>query len=323
MSLDVLHLSLMEENKRLKRRLWVAENRGRPITDVKLNSPPQTNSFSVAAIIGETNALGFIDPNIGNMKRVSQNLNKAAELTVDYSGVSEDLNLLLRQSDHSSDTSACQTESSGSISKPLLKQFDVLRFILDKLYIGIAILDGNGRVVIINEAVKNIAKETHAYQITSDNRFKIGGLTLFDKYSNSNQSQIDVDLSDYCSNEIILVKNPLHLSCLLFELMPIGKLCDDFKDTELGTLVFISDPDRSQLVSADGVKRLFSLTPTEGEITHLLANGRTLKQIAQSRRTTVSTVRKQLKDIFSKTSSKSQLDLVRLAIGLTAPISRD
>ena len=61
---------------------------------------------------------------------------------------------------------------------------------------------------------------------------------------------------------------------------------------------------------------LFDLTSSEIEIIRLLMMGEKVNEIAKSRSTSTTTVRTQLRSIFDKTSTKSQMECVRMVIGL-------
>jgi DNA-binding CsgD family transcriptional regulator len=61
---------------------------------------------------------------------------------------------------------------------------------------------------------------------------------------------------------------------------------------------------------------VFGLTPAEARIATLLAEGLSLKQIAEVQGTQHDTVRKQLRSIFEKTSTNRQPELIRLLLHL-------
>jgi len=61
---------------------------------------------------------------------------------------------------------------------------------------------------------------------------------------------------------------------------------------------------------------LFDLTNAEIEVVRLLVQGKRIEQIADSRSTTKTTVRAQLRSIFAKTGTETQLDCVRTVFGL-------
>ena len=61
---------------------------------------------------------------------------------------------------------------------------------------------------------------------------------------------------------------------------------------------------------------LFELSPAEIEVLRLLVTGETVDDIAKIRQNAVATVRTQLRSIYAKTDTKSQIECIRLVLGL-------
>jgi DNA-binding CsgD family transcriptional regulator len=76
-------------------------------------------------------------------------------------------------------------------------------------------------------------------------------------------------------------------------------------------LVFICDPDRRLVPTAEIVSRDLGISGREAEIAALLAVGYDILHIAQRLGITVHTARSHLKHIFDKTGVRSQSDLIR------------
>lgn len=75
-------------------------------------------------------------------------------------------------------------------------------------------------------------------------------------------------------------------------------------------------PDSAPSIDSSLLYAVFGLTPAECRIATLLAEGLSLKQIADVQGTQHETVRKQLRAIYQKTSTNRQPDLVRLLLHL-------
>jgi DNA-binding CsgD family transcriptional regulator len=71
------------------------------------------------------------------------------------------------------------------------------------------------------------------------------------------------------------------------------------------------------------MQQLYGLTPAESRLVGELAEGSTLQQIAALRAITLSTLRTQLKAVFSKTGSRRQVDLVRMVGPLSPILAKD
>ncbi len=68
------------------------------------------------------------------------------------------------------------------------------------------------------------------------------------------------------------------------------------------------------------VESLYALTPAEAELVRLLAEGCSLDQVAEQRGVTMNTVRSQLKQVFCKTDTSRQGELVHLVLTGVAAI---
>ncbi len=207
-----------------------------------------------------------------------------------------------------------------SFTESIEFKFSVTLALLDSLQFGIAMLDISGKIFMVNESAKKISAQTKGFRITPNYRLVFRssnlrkGQTLRNKFNRG-----ELDLGDITDRRLIVVKKPSSSSNIIFKLIPIQEFTGSSDANKSGTLVLIVDPDRSQSVSVKAFSKLFNLTATEHKIVHLLTNGLNLNMISEERNTTISTVRKQIKAIFLKTGSSSQLELVRRAMGLSTP----
>ncbi|WP_169570188.1 DNA-binding response regulator [Sneathiella limimaris] len=84
-----------------------------------------------------------------------------------------------------------------------------------------------------------------------------------------------------------------------------------------GAVLFISDPSEAVELSIDTICRLYALTPAEGRLALGLTNGNKLDDLAEEWGVSMHTVRSQLRQIFRKTDTSRQSELVKLI--LTGP----
>lgn len=82
--------------------------------------------------------------------------------------------------------------------------------------------------------------------------------------------------------------------------------------------LFVYDPQRLPASRAEILRRQFGLTISEARLADLIASGFTLATAAERLRVTIGTVRNQLEQIFQKTDTHRQSDLVRLLMRLPA-----
>lgn len=85
-------------------------------------------------------------------------------------------------------------------------------------------------------------------------------------------------------------------------------------DEEDHFLFFVSDPERAVRGSLSLLKNIYDFTPAESRLAFLLMNGHTLDSAAHKLAVAKETVRKQVQNLFSKTRTNRQGELVRLLV---------
>lgn len=87
-----------------------------------------------------------------------------------------------------------------------------------------------------------------------------------------------------------------------------------------GAIVYVIDPANVEMVSTQGIARLYGLTPAEDAVCALLLNGMSTNEIAETRSVTVETVKSQIKSLLEKTRTKNRVQLIKLALSINLPI---
>jgi len=78
--------------------------------------------------------------------------------------------------------------------------------------------------------------------------------------------------------------------------------------------VFVSDPDQTVAMDQEELQRLLQLTPAEAALVRCLVGGLSLEEAAVALSVSLETVRTRLKDVFMKTNTHRQADLIRLVL---------
>jgi DNA-binding CsgD family transcriptional regulator len=92
-------------------------------------------------------------------------------------------------------------------------------------------------------------------------------------------------------------------------------------DPEAAVLVLISDPSAERRPDEEALRLLFGLTPALARLAAALAMGATLAEYAEARGITVGTARNQLKELFARTATSRQAELVRLLLSGIATLA--
>ena len=104
---------------------------------------------------------------------------------------------------------------------------------------------------------------------------------------------------------------------------PLSVIATPIDDTDpdksggASVALFVTDPERQAKPSRTVLQKLFQLTGSEAKIVQGLAEGKSLEEIAPEAGITISSARTYLKQVFAKTGTNRQADLVRMV--LTSP----
>ena len=103
---------------------------------------------------------------------------------------------------------------------------------------------------------------------------------------------------------------------LVVHVSPVGVRQTDFGARRVAALVLVVDPARRPRIAPELVAETLGLTPAESQVAALLAEGRTVRDIAAATGRLETSVHWHLKHIFHKQGISRQADLVRLVLSL-------
>ncbi|PCD76871.1 response regulator [Pseudothioclava arenosa] len=175
---------------------------------------------------------------------------------------------------------------------------------IDRLAPGIVLLDGDGMVLQANAAARALCNDESGLRIgtrllcaeNSQLREVVDGCLRGDIRG---VEPVSVPRSDG-ARDLILLVGPL-----------AGKA-----EGQAAVLVLIVDPAQRNVPDSDLLARAFRLTPTEARIASLLAHGQRPDEIARGLGISGTTVTFHLKNLFSKTETNRQSDLIALILSL-------
>jgi DNA-binding CsgD family transcriptional regulator/PAS domain-containing protein len=186
---------------------------------------------------------------------------------------------------------------------------------LDTLPIGVIYLSAGGQIIAANHIAREILQSEES--LTSG----IGGLSV--KLPGGRLKLRDLIVggpsrSGEKAGEIqgfSIDRRPDRQAISLL-LAPVQNYPNVRNRDALAAVLFVADPNRPISVDPRRLTRIYGLSRAEARVAALLATGMRLDQVAQTLGLTYETVRKHLKQIFSKTGTDRQADLVRtLSLG--------
>jgi DNA-binding CsgD family transcriptional regulator len=204
----------------------------------------------------------------------------------------------------------------------LQRHYGATLSMLDRLLVGLVLLDRSGRVVVANVAAREICDASGLVKLTSDGRIRAScaddDAILQQLIGAAVQTSTGRGESD--GGQVGLSAQSKHV---LAEIVPLRD--DGLPDRAGidGAAVFLVDAGLSSVVNLDGITKIFQLSRSESAVAASLANGLSVAQTAEQRNTSPETIRKQLKAVYAKTGANSQLQLLRLALKASPPLRRD
>jgi DNA-binding CsgD family transcriptional regulator len=198
-----------------------------------------------------------------------------------------------------------------------------LREVLDRLPSGVILLDENSSAVLTNRSAEQILA------VDDGIRLDRGRPRLSDPQQDRAFQQLLADAvrtraergRSYGRTLSVLRPSGRRSYATM-----VGPLLAPPPGTNLGeavAILFVADPEGSQISTAEVLEGLYDLTPAEAELLRLLAEGHSLETVANRRGVTINTARSQLKQVFSKTDTRRQGELVRLVLTGVASLGDD
>lgn len=182
---------------------------------------------------------------------------------------------------------------------------------LDRLSIGIFLLEETGEVRMTNEAGRRLAGKADGLSLTS------GGLVA--RLSGSTPSvrtALAAVLRDIGSSQTLAIEreegHPLVLQLSSLDLPGTNAR---------HAIALVVDPDRQADISAEVLASLFGCTTAEAQLAAALVAGKRLEEIGEELGVKQTTIAFHLQNLFQKTHTHRQADLVALLVRATIPLS--
>jgi DNA-binding CsgD family transcriptional regulator len=184
---------------------------------------------------------------------------------------------------------------------------------IDRLAIGVILVDRDGRLLLVNRAAESILASNDGLRAHSGTLSAIhpGESALLRALVHAATAE-GVGLA--CGGALSISRPSLRrpVSILVAPL----RLEDDvfLRHESPVAALFVSDPEQGIETAPELLSRLYGLTAAEARLATLLVAGQKLADAADRLGVTVQTARTQLKRIFQKTDVRGQSELIRLLV---------
>ena len=203
-----------------------------------------------------------------------------------------------------------------------LRASDALTEVIDRIPTGALLVDESGNVVLKNRSAGKILSLEDGFSLhrgqphLADPRENRAFRELIQETVRGHATQ------GSATGEVMSVTRPSGRRPFSLMLGPLLAPPPDTSTNEARAIVFIADPEGGQIGATAVLETLYDLTHAEAELVRLIAEGNSLDQVAAARGVTMNTVRSQLKQVFSKTETRRQGELVHLVLAGVASIQR-
>lgn len=181
---------------------------------------------------------------------------------------------------------------------------------LDRLPVGVLVVDADGRVLFMNRRGAALCAAGDGLSLATGRRCHA---------STPAETSALLRMAARAATEGESGALPLSRPSLK---RPLSVLVSALPPARVGAepaaILYVADPDDLPLAPPEQLAGLLDLTPAEARIAHSLALGHSLEAAAALSGVTVSTARTYLKQVFVKTGTSRQAELVKLVLGLPA-----
>ena len=190
--------------------------------------------------------------------------------------------------------------------------------------LAVLMLDAHLRIIFISTEAHKVLASHPALKITSQQRLQ----AFIHKEQLNLEAILTVFLerkfqADHLAvSEINLpLQHPDKPHPLKLCFIPLHKNSLLPQDNEPCLAIFLTDPQRKRTISPTYLQQAYAFTTTEAQLAQLLLAGLSIADISALRRTSLETIRWQLKQMMHKTQTHSQTELTRLLLLLSNEFS--
>ncbi len=191
--------------------------------------------------------------------------------------------------------------------------------LLDRSHSAIILLDANSKIVLMNRTAEDLVSRADGIRTSA------GGIHLALAQEDERLQMLmarasALQQSERSFGEVMRVTRPSGFRPYGIWVGGIANPPAAMSAFRPALWVFINDPERSTAPSVPQLQSLFGMTQAEAKLAVHLADGDSLKAAAEELGITYGTARTRLIQIFQKTDTQSQGQLIHLLLGCLPPI---
>jgi DNA-binding CsgD family transcriptional regulator/PAS domain-containing protein len=196
------------------------------------------------------------------------------------------------------------------------RQRRALAEVMDRLPTGVILLNDEGRVVLANRSAIRILERNDGLALTRDALHAADDRA--DEALQKCIGEVVAPPQDEADGVGGIVAVPRTSGEAPYP-VSVSRLLPGTTIHDAVAAVLVSDPDTGTEPAVELLRNLHQLTPAEADLVDHLARGRSLEEAARARGVSIHTARSQLKQVFFKTGTHRQGELVQLVLRYFVP----
>jgi DNA-binding NarL/FixJ family response regulator len=194
---------------------------------------------------------------------------------------------------------------------------DFGRAALNKLPMGVVIVDKSAQVVFMNNNAGDIFAQNDGVDVGPTGIFRTSRVAeTKNLHSMIADAAIDLGEGEEREGGAMTVSRPSYRRSFSLLVVPLPD--EDVSCDHGNVAVFINDPERHNEPPTGVLARLYGLTEAEARLLQALIVGKNLETFAEEVGVSMNTVRSHLKQVFRKTGTNRQPELVSLVMNSSA-----
>jgi DNA-binding CsgD family transcriptional regulator len=187
------------------------------------------------------------------------------------------------------------------------------------------LLDRNpAAIVLLDERKRVVYANRNADALHSDNdgiKLSVDGLSLLRKQDNDRLQRLIAHVLSMSASSggAMQASRPSAKRPYVILISPVARRYPALSTLRPAVSIVITDPTRQRQVSSDRLRAAFGLTPAEARLAAHLAAGEELRAAADKLGITYGTARARLADIYQRTETRRQTELITLLLTTLAP----
>lgn len=200
------------------------------------------------------------------------------------------------------------------------RETDALKTAINRLPTGVLLLDNDGRVVLTNTSADDMLASEDGFRLQRRRPWLHDERRNRTLHAAIEQCLEQVPRAGHPVGDVMVVPRPSGKRGYSIMVSPLLAGKPGTPDDESKAILFIADPESGQIGTTEVLESLYELTHAEADLVRLVSEGHSLVEVASERGVTMNTVRSQLKQVFSKTDTSRQGELVHLVLAGVARI---